>query len=1138
MKLNMRLITWGLPLILLAAQSCKSGEEKKTAEEVEETTPLFERLDPATCGVDFVNKLVETDSASILTYEYIYNGSGVGVGDIDNDGLQDLFFTSNQGTSRLYRNLGDMKFEDITEKAGVTTSSWCSGVTMADVNNDGLVDIYVCRSSAMASPAERANLLFINNGDLTFTEKGEQYGVNDPGYSTTGVFFDMDNDGDLDLFVGNHGDNIKFDIRDNHARKKENDYTTDHMYENMGNGTFSDITTKAGMESFAFCLAVVTTDFNNDGWMDLYVSNDYFFPDFLYINNGNGTFSEKLSDYMKHTATNSMGVDLGDMNNDGMLDLVALDMLPEDNFRKKTLQGARNFDLYITRVNYGYGHQYMKNVLQLNRGNGEMFTDIANYAGIEATDWSWSPLLADFDNDGEKDLYVTNGYMREVTDYDFMKYEANYRNQHQRGLTAAELAKYLPEKRIPNYAYRNNGDLTFENVSKKWGLDEPLISNGAAYVDLDNDGALDIVTCNINDPAAIYRNLSREQNGNHYLQVKLDPEKIHKDAPGTKVFVTAGGKTQMVEYMRTRGYQSSSTPVLHFGLGKAETVDEVRVLWPGGLVTQLSSVKADQTITITDKDAGPAQPDEVDEAWFVDLAQKLGIDHMHNESGFIDFKAEPLIPHMMSKKGPGIAVGDVNSDGLDDFIVTGAAGFETTLYLQSKNGKFTRQKNMPWSREIECEDLGVLLFDADGDNDLDLYITAGSNEFAENSPLYKDRLYINNSSGSNVSFQETVDALPEMYVSASVVTAADWDGDGDMDLFVGGGPRQGNYPLGARSCLLQNNGGKFTDVTSELCPRLIEPGMISMAVFADYNGDGKTDLAVTGKWMPIRIFENTGNGFIEKTEAVGLSGYTGWWNSLLPVDIDNDGDIDFIAGNQGLNSQFRTSDSKPLRLYYGDFDKNDDLDAICTQYYGNVEAPIYAMAEMARQMSYFMNSRIKRHYEYAGLNIELLLGETMGNKQGILDAKELASVVLLNNGGTFTVKRLPVEAQLSQVFGMQAVDVNNDGFLDILAVGNAYDTKVELGWDNSMNGLVLLGDGKGNFKSAPSTGFYTPYNAKSLAVINVGGKPVFLVGNNHEKMQVFGFNPDMIKNRSDLWMGIGAFGGYLSQNTYNKAPVN
>ena len=1122
----------GVALIgAIVFQACKSDKKAKEKEQTQEEETLFQRMDPDSTGLNFVNTVVETDSASILTYEYIYNGSGVAVGDIDNDGFQDLFFTSNQGTSKLYRNLGHMKFEDITEKAGVSTTHWCSGVSMADVNNDGFDDIYVCRSSPMASNDDRRNLLFINNGDLTFTESGAEYGINDPGFSTTGVFFDMDNDGDLDLFLGNHGENIEFGIRDNHARKKEDEYTTDRMYENLGNGRFADITAKAGMESFAFCLGAVTTDFNDDGLMDLYVSNDYFFPDFLYINNGNGTFSEKLKDYMKHTATNSMGVDLGDVNNDGLIDLVALDMLPEDNYRRKTLQGPRNFDLYITRVNYGYGHQYMKNVLQLNSGQGQMFSEIANYAGIEATDWSWSPLLADYDNDGSKDLYITNGYMREVTDNDFMKYDANYRNQHQRGMTAAELARQLPEKRIPNYAYRNNGDLTFENVSKAWGLDESLISNGAAYVDLDNDGALDLITCNINDPVTLYRNKARDKNQNHYLKVVLKPENTHKDAPGAKVYVTAGGRTQMVEFMRTRGYQSGSTPVLHFGLGDSEVADEVKVKWQNGKVSSMGDVKADQVLTMTDENAVSPTPEEVSKKWFVDLTKNLGIDHMHSESGFIDFKAEPLIPHMMSKRGPGIAVGDVNGDELDDFVITGAVGSETVLYTQTSGGKFIKQNNMPWSKDLGYEDLGVLFVDIDGDNDLDLFLIGGSNEYPDGSKYYQDRLYLNNSTKSRVAFTESVDALPQAPEGTSVVAPADWDGDGDIDLFIGGGMKPSNYPLSSKSCLLRNDQGKFTNVTADICPRLIEPGIISMASFMDYNGDGNQDLIIAGKWSPIRIFENTGNSFVEKTNDLGLNNLTGWWNSILPGDFDNDGDLDFIAGNQGLNSQFRSSNSSPLRMYYGDFDKNGDLDAICTQFYGSIEAPIYAKSELAKQMSYFVNSRIKRHYEYASMDIRTFLAETMENKTGVLDAKELANVLLINNGNSFESRRLPVEAQLSQVFGMQTIDLNDDGNLDVIAVGNAYDTKVELGWDDAINGLILLGDGKGGFTAADNKGFNTPFNAKALAVINVKGMPVFLVGNNHEKLQAFGFDPEYVKNRKNIWAGIGPFGGYLSQNS-------
>lgn len=1110
-----------------------SGEE----EAKKETKTLFKHLSPAETGVDFINTLVENDTASILTYEYIYNGSGVGVGDIDNDGLMDIYFTSNQGTSKLYHNLGNLKFEDITEKAGVGTSPWCSGVTMADVNNDGFEDIYVCKTTPLVSNAERANLLFINNGDMTFTEKGAEYGINNDGYSTTANFFDMDNDGDLDLFVGNHGTDVNFDIRDNHARKKEDEYTTDRMYENLGNGKFKDITAKAGMESFAFCLASAASDFNNDGLLDLYVSNDYFFPDFLYINQGNGTFKEQREDYMKHTATNSMGIDVADVNNDSKSDLIALDMLPESNYRRKTLMGPRNFDLYITRVIYGYGHQYMKNVLQLNRGDGQQFSEIGNYAGIEATDWSWAPLLADFDNDGYKDLYITNGYMREVTNYDFMEYEANYRNQHNNGLTAAQLAKELPEKKIPNYAFRNKGDLTFEDVSKQWGLNESLISNGAAYADLDNDGDLEIITCNVNDTATIYKNTSRETKGSHYIDVQLESGKGQHEAQGAKVFVYTESGTQMVEHMHNRGYQSSSTPLIHFGLGQDPNIDSIRVEWLGGMQTTVMSPKPDQKIVITDKDATPKKTDGDEGKYFTEIAGDLGINYKHQESAYVDFKREPLIPHMMSKKGPSMAVADVNRDGLDDFIITGAVGSKTTLFLQNGNGKFSEVSNMPWNltnEDLGYEDIGALFVDVDNDGDQDLYLAAGSNEYDDlNSPYYQDRLFINNTEpGSRtVHFtNETVKRLPKMPNSSSVVCSSDWDGDGDLDLFVGGSVVPGSYPLSPRSYLLVNDNGRFEDNTRELCMDLMEPGMVSMAVFSDYNGDGKQDLVVAGRWTPVMFFQNTGNGFSQKTKELGLADQTGWWNSILPVDIDNDGDMDYVVGNKGLNSQMNSSKDKPCRVYYGDFDNNGDLDAICTQYYGNIEAPVYAKSEMEAQMKYYMSTLVKRHYEYANMDIHGLIARNKEGLQGVLDAKELGNVILINNGASFEMRRLPAAAQWSQIYGMQAVDVNMDGNMDIIAVGNSYDPKVEFGWDDASNGVVLLGDGAGQFTVAESTGFYAPYNAKSLVVINVLGRPVFLIGNNHEKIQAYALDKNNGTFES-VWSHISPFGGYLSQSS-------
>ena len=1105
----MKQTLWILLGLVLFAASCKQddGETGSQSQQEDDAATLFRKVSSETSGIDFVNHFEENDSQNVTTYEYIYNGSGVGVADFNNDGLLDLYFSSNQGSSKLYMNRGDMKFEDVTEAMGVATTPWCTGVTLADVNNDGWMDIYVCKSTPFTSKEDRRNLLFINNQGKNFTESAEAYGIDNNGFSTSANFFDMEGDGDLDMFLGNHAEQVNHGLGEFNPRKKYDEFTTDRMYRNNGDGTFTDITASAGMESFAFCLSTALTDVNGDGYPDLYVSNDYFYPDFLYVNNGDGTFTEERDNYFKHMASSSMGSDAADINNDGRTDIVALDMLPEDNYRRKVLLGPANFDRYVTVWLTGYGHQVMKNVLQLSNGPEVPFSEVGNYAGIEATDWSWAPLLADFDNDGWKDLYVTNGYFRDVTDQDFMMHAANVRKTANRELTSAELAETLPSKRIANYAYRNNGDLTFENVSKSWGLDDKLISNGAAYADLDNDGDLEIITCNLNDPVTVYENLANEQNDNHYLQVQLKPYESNYSAIGAKVYLTIGESYQMVEHQLVRGYQSSSSPIIHFGLGSATSVDEVRVVWPSGKQTILSDVKADQQLVIDDEDASsPGENRYKMKPVFRDVADDLGIEFKHEESNYVDYKREPLIPHMYSKKGPGIAVGDVNGDGRDDFIVTAAAESTSELYLQTALGKFVVAPSQPWANSNRFEETGCLMFDADGDGDLDIYLAAGSNEIDDlNSPFYQDRLFTNDGTGN---FSHAKKALPSMPTSTSVVTSADIDGDGDQDLLVGGSVVPGQYPISPRSYLLINNGGSFTDKTSEWCPPLQEAGLVSMAVFSDYDGDHKPDILLVGRWTPLRVFHNEGAKFKETTAELGLSDITGWWNSLLPVDVDNDGDLDYVAGNKGLNSQVRSSPQKPCRVYYGDFDDNNRLDAICTQYYGSVEAPVYAKAELEQQMSYYMNAKMKRHYEYAKMDIHSILPTGKKGLIGVLEAKELRSMVFLNEGNSFRPMPLPAVAQLSQLYGMTALDANNDGIQDLLIVGNSYDPKVEFGWDDALNGVVLHGDGNGGFIQWDNDGFHAPHNAMSFASIRVGDELHYLVGNNHEHMQAFGVTRD------------------------------
>lgn len=1093
---------------LLGMLSCQNQNAEK---------PLFELLPAEKTGIQFANTITENDSVNLLDYEYVYNGGGVAVLDVNQDGLPDLFFTGNMVPSRLYLNQGNLTFKDITESAGIRGDNWATGVAVADVNGDRYPDLYVC-SAGVYGEKRRTNRLYINNRKGGFTESAAAYGLDYAGFSTMAAFLDYDRDGDLDLFIATYA-NETWDTSVIHPKITDGSgKSADKLYRNDGNGHFTDVSKSAGMLIDGYGLGVAICDINNDNWPDIYVSNDYVDDDFIYLNNQNGTFSESAARFLKHTSNFSMGNDIADFNNDGLPDILAVDMLPEDNERQKLFSGAKNYDKFRMTLAQGYLPSYMRNTLQLNNGNGT-FSEIGHLAGVYATDWSWAPLFADFDNDGHKDLFVSNGYPKDITNRDFSvynKYAAspdapnrlpdNLSEQHRIMLRAID---ELQGSKLQNYVFRNNGgdrpgDLTFTKKSDEWGIREKTFSNGAAYADLDNDGDLDLIINNINDPVSLYQNRSNDLQKNHFLRFNLVGDSLNSAGLGAKVQLYFGkNEVQYLEQSPYRGFQSSVEPVLHFGLGQTTTADSVIIRWADDRQTVLRKIKADQTVTVFQKDAvsSPAPKPAATPVLFREEARQLGIDFVHQETEYADFKIEHLLPHKYSESGPGLAVGDVNGDGRTDFFVGGSAGFPGKLFLQTAEGRFLGK---PFELDTQHEDLGALLFDADGDNDLDLFVVSGGNEQMAETSYYQPRLYRNDGKGN---FSRDLAALPRITDSGSCVVAADYDRDGDLDLFVGGRVHPGKYPLPSRSYLLRNDGGKFTNVTEEAGGKaLSRVGLVSSAFWTDFDNDGQIDLMIAGEWMPITFFRNDKGQFTNVTESLGLNNTSGWWNSLASGDFDNDGDTDYVLGNCGRNSRYRPTPEEPIAVYAKDFDQNGSLDAVLTYYLHGKQQATHARDELIGQMN-FMRRRFLKYVDYARSSFGDLFMKEELNGAYVLKCERFESVYLQNDGhGKFTLKPLPVQAQFAPLFGMTSLDVDQDGNLDLLAVGNSYATEVTLGRYDASIGVYLKGDGKGHFKPVPVTesSFSVTGDAKGLATLNTAtGKRMVLVTQNSGPVLAF-----------------------------------
>lgn len=1068
---------------------------------------IFERLPDRVTGIDFNNLIQENDRYNVYRFMNIYTGAGVAAGDINNDGLTDLYFSGNMVTGRLYLNKGNLQFEDITESSGLDNTRWGTGTTMVDINQDGWMDIYVCVSGSEES-RERANMLFINNGDNTFHEEAASFGIDDERQTQHGAFFDYDRDGDLDLFLIINPAAYERKVNVVQPRKLQGEgVSTDVLYRNNGNNTFTDVSSEAHILIEGYSLGVGISDINNDGWPDIYISNDFVGNDIMYINNGDGTFSDRASSYLAHTSYAGMGNDLADFNNDGLVDIMVLDMRPEDNLRQKLIISSTGYDRFQLMLEAGYQPQYSRNTLQLNRGGGH-FSEIGFMAGVSSTDWSWSALFADYDNDGDKDLFVTNGFLRDLGNLDYIHYQNIYDNPM--GDADTKIKNKLADihalegANIHDYLYENMGEARFQDRSELWGIDRSGYSSGAVYADLDNDGDLELVVNNTNEPAHVYENMSNETNSKNYLQFDLNGPHGNRNGIGAKIRLSYKGRIQFYEHYVSRGYESSMDHRPHFGLGDVSIVDSLEIYWPDGKYQLFKNVPANQLLPVSYSAAVFRNPEPISAKTplFQEVSQEQDIVFNHREDPQVDFNIQPILPKMHSQEGPGIAIGDINGDGFEDIYIGGATGSPGKIFTRNEDN--TKYEGTIWPMDSVSEDMGTLFFDAESDGDLDLFVVSGGTSFPIGSHYYQDRLYLNDGEGNFSKYT----GLPQISSSGSSVVGADFDKDGDIDLFVGGRVVPGEYPLPPTSYLLRNdsevNGKpKFTDITSQITG-LKDIGMVTSALWTDYDNDSWLDLMLVGEFMPIVIFKNT-QGQLGQTQIPGLKDTEGWWNSLVAADFDNDGDTDYMAGNLGLNSKYRATKRQPLCIYASDFDKNGRLDPVMCQFVDNKNYLTHTRDDLIKQIS-AMRARFKTYKEYAEATFEeSFLKEELENAY-IVRAKSFESSYIKNLGdGNFQLSALPWMAQVAPLYGMIAEDYNGDGFTDVILSGNSYSTEVSTGRYDASLGLVLLGDGKGGWHTMElgESGLMNVGDAKGLAALYQGNSIFIIFANNSGLAQVY-----------------------------------
>ncbi len=1063
---------------------------------------LFKEMLPSETGVDFKNTLVESQENNHILSETFVLGAGVAVGDINNDGLPDIYFSGNQVGDQLYLNKGNLKFENISKQSGILNrGSWSTGVTMADVNKDGFLDIYVCKNQFDDRKKSR-NELYINNGDLTFSESAKSFGIADPGFSIQGTFFDYNKDGNIDLYLINQPPS-RGSYQDSIIDKLPEHVFTDKLYQNLGAGLgFSDVSYITNTRNLAHGLSSTVGDLNNNGWPDLYVTNDYHQPDHFFQNLQNGKFKDQILYAFKHISNFSMGSDIADYDNDGLLDIMVVDMVAEDHHRNKIFMGGMNIEKFEETLKAGGHYQYMFNTLQRNNGNGT-FSDLAQLAGVSKTDWSWSPLFVDLDNDGFKDLFITNGINRNMRHSDIISKQKsivdslkNIANDTSK-IDALLLAKMAPIDPFPNYAFKNNGDLTFDNKSEAWGFEQQTFSNGSAYADLDLDGDMDLIISNINQNALIYANTASDKGLNNYLNITLKPD-LGSSIYGAKVSLYRSDTLwQMIELTNARGYMSKSDDLVHFGLGKAGKVEEIRVEWNDGTVSIVNNTNPNQLIRIDQKQARIIQAvEKPSTAIFKDITSQNIISHHHKENDHNDFEKEVLLPHKMSQFGPSIAVGDVNGDNLEDLFVGGAIGFPATLFIQDSSGHFIESSQEIWQQDLKYEDMGLALFDADGDKDLDLYIVSGGNEFTDNSAMYQDRLYINDGSGK---FNKDESRLPTFSSSGSVVLPCDYDRDGDIDLFVGGRLVAQTYPTPASSQLLINNNGHFEMANTSTFENL---GLVTDATWTDINADGQIDLVVVGEWMPVTSFIQK-EGAFKKVLISGFENTEGWYYSIASSDMDGDGDEDLITGNLGLNYKYKATQHDPFEVYYYDFDDNGSGDIVLSYFEHGQLFPVRGRSCSIEQMP-SLSKKFSTFESFGASNLDDIYGTKLNNALH-LKAKTFASSYFENiNGKSFTRSNLPPAAQVSSINNILVRDFDKDGNKDLLLSGNLFSSEIETPRNDAGNGIWLKGNGQGGFKttSIMQSGFYAPMDAKDMKIIQCNGFEAVLIANNDHILQV------------------------------------